>query len=517
MTQSEKTGPRDAVIELTGNDLTLADLTAIAAGAPVKLGRAGSDAVDRSRAVVDDIVANNEVVYGVNTGFGNFASVVIPPEKLAELQYNLIRSHAAGVGPALDLANCRALMALRANVLAKGYSGIRRKNLEALIDALNAGFHPFIPEQGSVGASGDLAPLAHLTLNLLGEGEAFLDDRRVSAAEALEAKNLKPIDLEAKEGLAFINGTQVMAAIGGLALKEAASLARHADIIAALSLEALRGSRQAFYHKIHEARPHTGQKASADNLWRILAESEIMESHRDCGKVQDSYSLRCVPQVHGPARDTLDHVLKVFEIEINSATDNPMVLGDEGRLISGGNFHGESLAMAFDFSAIAVAELANISERRIERLCNPALSDLPAFLVQEGGLNSGFMIAHCTAAALVSENKSLCHPASVDSISTSAAKEDHVSMGTIAARQFRAVVTNVRRVLAIELLAASQGLNLIPEKPALALQGVVDLVRAEVAPWDRDRYMASDIQKAEALIGSGNMIAAVERVSGPLA
>lgn len=506
------------MIQLDGQNLTLADLVAVAGGAAAELAAEGRDAVVRSRAVVDDIVAKGEVVYGVNTGFGNFATVVIPPEKLKQLQYNLIRSHAAGVGPALAERECRALMALRANVLAKGFSGIRLENLEALIDALNKKLHPNIPEQGSVGASGDLAPLAHLTLNLLGEGHAFLEGRKVPAGEALGALGMEPITLEAKEGLAFINGTQVMAAIGGMALWDAFSLCKHADIIAALSLEALQGTRQAFYQKIHEARPHEGQKAAASNLWRLLADSEIMESHKNCGRVQDSYSLRCVPQVHGPARDTLAFVKKTFEIEINSATDNPMVLGDEGRLISGGNFHGESLAMAFDFAAIGVAELANIAERRLERLCNPSLSDLPAFLVKEGGLNSGFMIAHCTAAALVSENKSLCHPASVDSISTSAAKEDHVSMGTIASRQFRDVVRNTRRVLAVELLAAAQGVDFHQGlKPARALIPVMEKLREVVPNWKEDRYMAPDIEAAEALIESGALITAVESVIGELA
>ena len=498
--------------------MDLKTLVKIADGAAVILDPQSRTSVEKSRAVVDRILEKDDVVYGVNTGFGNFSSVVIPSDKLARLQYNLIRSHAAGVGPDLGLRGCRALMALRANVLAKGYSGIRLENLEALVTALNTGFHPQIPEQGSVGASGDLAPLAHLALNLMGEGSAYLEGKLLPASEVLAAHKLSPIDLTAKEGLALINGTQVMAAIGGLALHEAFSLLKHADLIAALSLEALKGSRIPFYEKIHQARPHAGQQRCADNLWRLLDESEIMASHANCGKVQDSYSLRCIPQVHGPARDTLDHVLSVFEVEINSATDNPMVFADEGRLISGGNFHGESLAMAFDFAAIAVAELANISERRIERLCNPALSNLPAFLVHEGGLNSGFMMAHVTAAALVSENKSLCHPASVDSISTSAAKEDHVSMGTIAARQFREVVINTRRVLVIELLASLQGLHLLaPLQPAKALIPAVALVREYIEPWKEDRLMAADLRKAEELVRSNRLIDAVATVLGELA
>ena len=504
------------MISLDGNSLTLEALIKIAGGEAVSLSQTSEEAILKSRKVVDDIIRNEKVVYGVNTGFGNFSSVIIPKDQLDQLQYNLIRSHASGVGNALDLKICRTLMALRANVLAKGYSGIRLKNVKALLEALNANFHPFIPEQGSVGASGDLAPLAHLALGLLGEGRAFLGSEPVTAGEALKAKQLEPITLKAKEGLAFINGTQVMAAIGGMAVAESFALTRHADLISAMSLEALMGSRLAFHERIHEVRPHRGQLDSAKNLWRLLSDSEIMKSHENCGKVQDSYSLRCIPQVHGPVRDTLAHVKKVFEIEINSATDNPMVFAEEKALFSGGNFHGECLAMAFDFAAIAVAELGNISERRIERLCNPTLSGLPAFLVENGGLNSGFMLAHVTAAALVSENKSLCHPASVDSISTSAAKEDHVSMGTIAARQFRDVVVNTRRVLAIELLAANQGLNLLDLAAAKPLLPALDLVKQQIAPWDKDRYMAKEIEVAEHLIQSGRLLQAAESVIGSM-
>lgn len=505
------------MIRLNGSDLTLNQVVMLANGEKAELAPQAAESVRRSRRVVENILQRQEVVYGVNTGFGNFASVVIAPDQLNQLQVNLIRSHAAGVGAALDEPTCRALMVLRANVLAKGYSGIRLENLQALIDALNAGFYPFIPEQGSVGASGDLAPLAHLALNLMGEGVAFQQGALVPAGEVLAALGLKPIVLSAKEGLALINGTQVMAAIGARALFHARSLARHADVIGALSLEALKGSRRAFDERIHQTRVHRGQLDSAANLWSLLEQSQIMESHRGCGRVQDSYSLRCMPQVHGPTRDTLDYVLATLEIEVNSATDNPMVFAEQDELISGGNFHGQSLALTFDFAAIAVAELANISERRIERLCNPALSELPAFLVAEGGLHSGFMIAHCTAASLVSENKSLCHPASVDSISTSAAKEDHVSMGTIAARQFRDVVVNTRRVLAIELLAAVQGLEFVkPLQPAKALIGVVDRVRKDVPAWSGDRYMAPDIESAERLIRSGELIELAEAEAGAL-
>lgn len=504
------------MIRLDGETLTLEALGRIADGEPVALDAQAEEKVVRARRVVESILEKGEVVYGINTGFGNFASVVIEPQDMRQLQSNLIRSHAAGVGRRLDHRTCRAVMALRANALAKGHSGVRLVNLNALIDALNRGFHPNIPQQGSVGASGDLAPLAHLTLNLMGEGTAFSENQEIPAKRALERLGLTPIDLDAKEGLAFINGTQVMVAIGGLALVDAWSLARHADIIGALSLEALQGTRTAFDPRIHATRPHPGQLRAADNLWRLLGNSRIQASHRDCGKVQDSYSLRCMPQVHGATRDALTFATQVVETEINSATDNPMVF--ESTLLSGGNFHGEHPAMAFDFAAIGIAELANISERRIERLCNPALSDLPAFLVSHGGLHSGFMIAHCTAAALVSENKVLCHPASVDSISTSAAKEDHVSMGTIAARKFRKVVGHVRQVLAIELLAAAQGIRLLGAgDPAKALISVCRLTERTVPHWDQDRYMAQDIALAEQLIRSNQLLRTAEATCGPLA
>ena len=503
------------MVVLDGHSLDMEMLGEIAAGETIALDARAEESVGRSRYVVERILQSNETVYGVNTGFGKFSSVIIEPEKLSSLQVNLIRSHAAGVGAPLDKTTCLALMALRANTLAKGFSGVRPQNLEALVAAVNAGFHPLVPEQGSVGASGDLAPLAHLTLNLMGEGDAFLEGERVPAATALEALGLAPITLTAKEGLAFINGTQGMAAVGGLALATAFSLVKQADIIAALTIEALKGSKMPFYERIHLQRPHLGQQRSAKNLWRLLADSEIMDSHADCGKVQDSYSLRCVPQVHGPARDTLDHVKRVFEIEINSATDNPMVFFEENRLISGGNFHGESLAMAFDFAAIAMAEIASIAERRIERLCNPDLSSLPAFLIEQGGFYSGFMMAHVTAAALVSENKSLCHPASVDSISTSAAKEDHVSMGMTAARQFRDVVANTRRVLAIELLCAVQGVDFHhPLKPARALQPVCAQFRARIPKLEKDRVLAVLIEEAEDILASGCLLHAAEDVTG---
>jgi histidine ammonia-lyase len=495
---------------IDGRTLTLADLHAVAVGGrQVGLDPAARAAVAASREVVDDAVRRNAVVYGVTTGFGNFADVVIPGEKLRELQLNLVRSHAAGVGELLDEADTRALMLLRANVVAKGFSGVRPETLELLIALLNARVHPAVPSQGSVGASGDLAPLAHLALALVGEGDVIEDGKRRPALQALAAAGLKPVDLEAKEGLALINGTQLMCAVAGLALHEAWILARTADVCGALSLDALKGTDVAFDPRIHDARPHPGQGASARNLRRLLADSPIRESHRDCGKVQDAYSLRCIPQVHGAVRDNLAHVARTLEIEINSATDNPMVFADRKELLSGGNFHGEPIAIVADLLCIAAAEIASISERRIERLVNPALSDLPAFLTPEGGLNSGLMMAHVTAAALVSENKVLCHPASVDSIPTSANKEDHVSMGVTAARKAARVVANVRRVLAIEALAAAQALEFHrPLKSSVPLEAVHARIRTVAAPWNKDRFVSPDIERLAELVRHGSLVEA---------
>ena len=404
-------------IVIDGDSLDIRDVVGVARDrVRVALHPSASEHLTRVRRIVDGIVERNEPVYGVTTGFGNFADVVIPRGQLGQLQLNLVRSHAAGVGEALDEAETRGLMVLRANVLAKGFSGVRPQTLDLLIAMLNARIHPVVPSQGSVGASGDLAPLAHLALGLIGEGDCIHDGSRGPVADALRGAGLAAVTLEAKEGLALINGTQLMTAVTGLALAEAWRLARSADVIGALTLDALKGTDVAFDPRIHAARPHPGQQASARNLRRLLAGSAIRESHRDCGRVQDAYSLRCIPQVHGAVRDALDFVARTVAIEINAATDNPMVFAETGELLSGGNFHGEPVAIAADVLAIAVAELGGISERRTERLVNPTLSGLPAFLTDDGGLRSGFMIAHVTAAALASENKSLAHPASVDSI-----------------------------------------------------------------------------------------------------
>jgi len=489
-------------IALDGISLSLQDLIDIGEKrAVVSMSDEAREKVKASREVVDRIVADNQVVYGVTTGFGQFADVVIPPEQVEQLQYNLIRSHSAGVGHYFSEDLSRMIMALRANVLAKGRSGISAEVLELLIAMINKEIYPLIPEKGSVGASGDLAPLAHLASVMIGEGRARYEDIEGNGKEVLERVGLEPCKLRAKEGLALINGTQVMTAVGAKALHIALNLAEMADIAGALTLEALRGTLTAFDDRIHQERPYQGQLECAANIRRLLNESEIIPSHKDCAKVQDSYTLRCIPQVHGPVRDTLEYAEKMLTIEMNSATDNPMVFAEDGELLSGGNFHGQSVAFLMDFLKIALAELGNISERRTERLVNPALSELPAFLVLEGGLNSGLMVSQVTAAALVSENKVLCHPASIDSIPTSGNKEDHVSMGTISARKALDVVDNVETILAVELLAAAQALEFLkPLKPAKPLVPVVNKIREHISPWDKDRNMATDILKMKELI-----------------
>jgi histidine ammonia-lyase len=489
-------------VTLDGSSLNLRDLIQIGEKkALVELSDQACTKVKESRDVVDRIVANDQVVYGVTTGFGQFADVVIPHEQVEQLQYNLVRSHSAGIGDFFSEDVARMIMALRANVLAKGRSGISGEVIELLLAMINKGIYPLVPEKGSVGASGDLAPLAHLASVMIGEGKARFGGLEGTGEDMLRAAGLEPCQLRAKEGLALINGTQVMTAVGAKALDLALRLSEIADIAGALSLEALKGTATAFDDRIHRERPYKGQIKCAKNMKRLLVESEISASHKDCGKVQDSYTLRCIPQVHGPVRDILEYAEKMLTIEMNSATDNPMVFAEDGELISGGNFHGQSVAFLMDFLKIAVAELGNISERRTERLVNPALSELPAFLVQEGGLNSGLMLSQVTAAALVSENKVLCHPSSIDSIPTSGNKEDHVSMGTISARKALEVVDNVETILAVELLAAAQALEFLkPLKPAKPLIPVVNKIREQIPPWDKDRNMAADILKMKNLI-----------------
>jgi histidine ammonia-lyase len=508
---------RTATIEIDGTRLTLEQVESAARGARCTLAEAARRRIERSRRAVERATRGGRRVYGVNTGFGHLATVEIADDRLAELQTNLIRSHAAGVGDPLPLPVVRAVLALRVNCLARGHSGIRPETVDALLAILNRGVQPVVPAQGSVGASGDLAPLAHIALCLLGEWEAFLGGRKVPAGEALRRARIRPVRLAAKEGLALINGTQVMTSIGTLALLRAERLAVAADVVGAMTLEALLGSHRAFDARIHAARPHPGQSASAANFRALLADSPLERSHRDCGRVQDSYSLRCMPQVHGAVRDALSHVRRVLEIETNASTDNPMVFSPPGDLVAGGNFHGQPVSLALDHLAAACAGLGTISERRIERLLNPDLSGLPPFLARDAGLHSGFMMAHVTAAALVSENKALAHPASVDTIPTSAAKEDHVSMGVHAARKAERVVDHVATVLAIETLAAAQALDF--RRPLRAGRGAAAAHRAfrrRVGPMDADRFLAPDIERARAVLEEGVLTRAAERGGGPL-
>ena len=466
---------------------------------------------------MEQAVRGGRLVYGVNTGFGHLANVCIPKNQLAELQVNLIRSHAAGTGVPLEEPVVRAILALRANCLARGHSGLKLETLLRMLAMLEAGIVPVVPEKGSVGASGDLAPLAHVALALIGEGDVFYRGKTMPARVAWKHARLQPVTLAAKEGIALINGTQVMTAIGTLALLRAERLALAADVVGAMTLEALKGSHRAFDKRIHDARPQRGQRLSAANLRKILADSPIERAHADCGRVQDAYALRCMPQVHGAARDTFRFVREILTIEINASTDNPMVFAESGELVSGGNFHGQPVAVALDHLAVATCSLAGISERRIERLLNPALSDLPPFLARNAGLNSGLMMAHVTAAALVSENKVLAHPASVDTIPTSAGKEDHVSMGVHAARKALSVVENSATVLGIELLAAAQALDFHEKRPGRGALAAHRFFRRRVTGMTRDRVLAPDIATARALVIDPALRAAVEKAVGPLA
>lgn len=505
---------------LEGRGLTLGDVVAVARhGRVVTLGNEAVRRMEASRAFIEQVVAGGQVVYGVNTGFGALKDRRVPGEALAQLQQNLLRSHAAGVGVPFPAEVVRAMLLLRANALAVGASGIRPVVVMRLLEMLNRDLLPEVPSQGSVGASGDLAPLAHLALPLTGEGWVRDRGRRRPAAEALAEAGLAPLSLEAKEGLALINGTQAMTAVGVLAAEDARTLFRLADVAAALSVDALMGSRQPFEATFHALRPHQGQRISATNLWRLLEDSELMASHADCDRVQDPYSLRCTPQVHGASRDALEHVLRVLTTEINSATDNPLVLVDQGEVRTGGHFHGQPVALVMDFLKVAASEMANLSSCRIERLVNPHYSQgLPAFLTPDGGLHSGYMIAQYTAAALVSENKVLAHPASVDSVPTGAGQEDHVSMGTIAARQAAQIVDHLSQVLALEIMCAVQALEFrAPFAPAPAARVVRDRVRAQVPRLAEDRAVGEDVAHIARLVRDGHLLAAAEAVVGELA
>jgi histidine ammonia-lyase len=526
-------------LHINGNDLTLEAVHEVANAndrRAVLLAPDARRAVDRARAVVDALVANNQLSYAITTGVGKLSDVRIAGDQIRELQINLVRSHAVGVGEPLPIAETRAMMLLRANSLAKGHSGVRAVIIDTLCEMLNRGVTPFVPSQGSVGASGDLAPLAHLALALIGEGEC-VDEKgaRIPSVDALKRAQIKPLVLVAKEAVSLINGTQAMLAVGTLALLAAETLVDSADVIGGMACDALQGTDTAFDERIHKVRPHRGQIHTAANLRRMLEGSQIRESHRDCGRVQDAYSLRCIPQVHGAVRDTLAQCREVFETEANSAVDNPLVFiadrvdkarvgtGDslvraerssaasEGEIISGGNFHGEPVAFALDFLAIALSALAGISERRIERLVNPALSEgLPPFLAPGAGLNSGFMMPQVTAAALASENKVLAHPASVDSITTSGNKEDFVSMGMTAANKLKRVVENTRNVLAIEAMAAAQALDFYlhaatPLKTSKRGQAAHAAIRSVCATMDTDRVMYQDFARLAELIASGKL------------
>ena len=496
---------------LDGNSLSLDALSDIADGyATVALAPAARERVDRARHVVDRTANGDAPVYGVNTGFGALAERAIPRDSLGTLQLNLLRSHAAGVGEPLPVRAVRASMALRANVLAKGFSGVCSETLELLLALLNHRVHPVVPSRGSVGASGDLAPLAHLALVLVGEGHATVDGGPVqSGAEALGSAGLRPVTLAPKEGLALINGTQPSTAVAGLACHAGETLARSADIAAALSIDALKGSLHPFDARIHTARPHPGQRTSAANILALLTGSQINKSHEHCGRVQDAYSLRCAAQVHGATRDALGFVRGTLTIEANSGTDNPMVFAIDDEIVSGGNFHGAPVAVAADLLAISLTQLATISERRSDRLVNPALSGLPAFLTTDSGLQSGYMMAQVTAAAVASELKTLAHPASVDSIPTSANKEDHVSMSMAAALKAERAVALASRVLAVEVLCACQALDLLaPLRTSRPLQAVHAFVRSIVPVLTADRPPSPDIEAISRALLSGAFVRA---------
>ena len=510
-------------LHINGNDLTLEDVRQVVyERRPVLLEAEARAAVERARSVVDHLVENEIVVYAVNTGVGHLADMHIAQHDVHKLQLNLVRSHCVGVGEPLAQDATRAMMLLRANSLAKGFSGVRPVVIDTLCEMLNRGVHPVVPSQGSVGASGDLAPLSHLALGMIGEGEVEHEGKRASASTTMKKAQIAPLELHAKEAISLINGTQGMLAIGILALLQADILADAADVIGVLTLDALKGTDVAFDERIQKARPHAGQVQVARNLRRLLEGSVIRESHLECQKVQDAYSLRCIPQVHGAVRDTLDHCRHIFEIEMNSAVDNPLVFPEErkvgapkravgvtlpGVILSGGNFHGEPLAFALDFMAIALSALSGISERRLERLVNPALNEgLPPFLAPGAGLHSGFMMPQVTAAALVNENKVLSHPASVDSITTSGNKEDFVSMGMTSANKLLRVVVNTRNVMAIEALAAAQAHYFrTPLQTSKRGQVALAAIRAVSPPVTEDRVLAPDIAKVAGVIASGKL------------
>ncbi|WP_346937058.1 histidine ammonia-lyase [Clostridium sp.] len=497
---------------INGNDLRLEDIVNVARNNyQVDISEEAIKRVEKSRGIVDKIVEEDRVVYGITTGFGKFSDVSISGEDCKTLQRNLIISHACGFGDSLDTDIVRTIILLRANALSKGYSGIRLSTLQTLVAMLNKGVHPIIPEKGSLGASGDLAPLSHMVLPMIGEGEAEYQGKIISGREAMNKAGIEVVQLIAKEGLALINGTQVMTAVGALALWDGINLIKSGDIAAALTVEALRGIRDAFDLRTHNIRPHEGQIETAKNILALVDGSSLVTSQGEI-RVQDAYTLRCIPQIHGASKDALNYAKHKVEIEINSVTDNPIVT-EEGHVISGGNFHGQPMALTFDFLGIAMSEIANVSERRLERLINYQLNDLPAFLVKHGGLNSGFMITQYAAAALVSENKILAHPASVDSIPSSANQEDHVSMGTIAARKARDIIRNAERVVATEILAACQAIDFRQEYTlGKGTKVAYESVRDVVNFIENDVVMYKEIDKVTELLRSGELASKVEEV-----
>ena len=506
------------MIKLDGHSLTIDEVIRVSRGfEEVSLSDLGRQQVLKSRETVDRLLNSDTPIYGISTGFGDLSRIPISPLEREKLQRNLILSHAAGVGDPLAEDVVRAAMLMRANSLAKGYSGIRPETLDHLLDMLNRRVYPFVPAKGSVGASGDLSPLSHIALVMMGEGKSIVDGKVLTGSEGLRHAGLKPVAFAAKEGLALINGTQIMTAIGALVWQDAMELMKAADIAAAMSLEALRGTRSAFDERISRARPHPGQLATCSNMLRLTDGSGIMASHAECAKVQDAYSLRCIPQVHGASKDAVNRTLETLNIEMNAATDNPLIMPDTGEVISGGNFHGQPVALIMDHLKTALAEIGSISERRINRMLDANLSDLPPFLTAYPGVDSGLMITQYTAAALVSENKVLAHPACVDSIPTSANQEDHVSMGTIAARQAREILENVRQVIAIEMLVAAQGLDfLLPLKPGFGASAAYAVIRNEIPHLDEDRVPADDIAIVYDLLQLGDIVSAVENVTGVL-
>ena len=506
---------------LDKDELNIDDLVAVARErAEVSVSPVGEARVEKTSRLIARWVKEKKVIYGITTGFGALCNVSISETETTKLQENILMSHAAGVGNPLPEEVVRAVMALRVHDLSLGYSGCRMETLRYLIAFLNAGVTPVIPEKGSVGASGDLAPTAHLGLVLIGRGEAVYNGRRMPGAEALKAIGLAPLQLEAGEGLALINGTQVMTGMGALVVSDAVRLSKMADIACAMTLEVLMGSSSEFDPRIHQIRPHPGQILTADNMLRLTAESQIMASHQGCARVQDAYTLRCSPQIHGASKDALAHAKRVIDIEINSTTTNPLIFSDTEEIRLGGNFHGQPVAMAADYLSMGLAELGSVSERRIERLVNPQLSDLPAFLIERGGLNSGYMIGQYVAAALVSENKVLAHPACVDSIPTSANKEDHVSMGTIAMRQTREILDNVEHVVAIELLCAAQAYDLLQKQQPMTggrgTHAAYQVIRRHVPYMAEDRDLYIDIETMRDVLRRGEVVQAVEDAVGEI-